>query len=577
MSSTGPSEDRLLCVDMALGTTVYEQFPDEWRLLGGRALLAKILLQRCDPACDPLGSDNVLVMAPGVLSGTAMPTSGRISFGCKSPLTGGIKEANAGGEPGQDLMKLGIRAIIVRGKPADKDRRFGLEIAADGARLVAADAHRYKWNYPLCEDLCGHYPKSASFICIGPAGEWGLKGASIACTDRETRVPARHAARGGVGGVMGSKGLKFVAIDPGKARLRQAADAKGFSTKIKSYTRSWQSRPNILEIGTSGFVDVANALESLPTNNRAASSNAYAGGLHGSGIAETFESRGGGMHNCMTGCIVQCSNRVHDREGNYKTSALEFETLALLGSNCGIESWEEVADLDRLSDDIGVDTIEIGATIAVYMDAGKMEFGDHAGMKRLFEEIANGSELGKMIGNGADETGRQLSHHRIPTVKGQAIAAWEPRTLHATGMTYATSPQGADHTAGVSMDASVPPDKLAKTSQLIQTVVAGVDSSGCCTFLGTTLDDLRELYGYLYSIEVSRRQIADMSWQVLVDEWEFNRRAGFTADDDRLPKWMSVEGVGPNHAVFDVPAEIIQSVYERIDHGDELFTHTGVG
>ena len=211
------------------------------------------------------------------------------------------------------------------------------------------------------------------------------------------------------------------------------------------------------------------------------------------------------------------------------------------------------------------------------MDAGKMEFGDHAGMKRLFEEIANGSELGKMIGNGADETGRQLSHHRIPTVKGQAIAAWEPRTLHATGLTYATSPQGADHTAGMSMDASVPPDKLAKTSQLNQTVVAGVDSSGCCMFLGTTLDDLRELYGYLYGIEVSRRQIADMSWRVLVDEWEFNRRAGFTDDDDRLPKWMSVEGVGPKDAVFDVPAEIVHSVYERIDHGDELFTHTGVG
>jgi aldehyde:ferredoxin oxidoreductase len=116
---SGPTGDRLIRVDMTRQTATVEPFPDEWKLLGGRALSARILLDECDPGCDPLGPDNVLVIAPGVLAGTAAPTSGRISIGGKSPLTGGIKEANAGGNPGQDLMKLGYRVVIVTGQPED--------------------------------------------------------------------------------------------------------------------------------------------------------------------------------------------------------------------------------------------------------------------------------------------------------------------------------------------------------------------------------------------------------------------------------------------------------------------------
>ncbi len=120
---SGPTGDRLIRVDMTNQSATIEPYPDDWKLLGGRALSARILLDECDANCDPLGPDNVLVMAPGVLSGTSAPTSGRISIGGKSPLTGGIKEANAGGNPGQDLMKLGFRVIVVKGKPSDPDNR----------------------------------------------------------------------------------------------------------------------------------------------------------------------------------------------------------------------------------------------------------------------------------------------------------------------------------------------------------------------------------------------------------------------------------------------------------------------
>src|SRR3990172_5835309 len=201
--------DRILRVDMTTQTASFDEFPPDRKLLGGRALSARILLEQCDPTCDPLGPGNLLVMAPGVVSGTAAPTSGRISMGGKSPLTNGIKEANAGGNPGQDLMKLGYRCIVVTGQPKDAGKRFGLEVGADFVTVVPADAHKGKWNYKLVEDLGKQYPQTASFISIGPAGEMRLTGASIACTDQEQdRHPSRHAARGGLGAVMGSKGLK---------------------------------------------------------------------------------------------------------------------------------------------------------------------------------------------------------------------------------------------------------------------------------------------------------------------------------------------------------------------------------
>ena len=121
----GPTGDKIIRLNMTDQSVTIEDFPGEWKLLGGRALSAKILLNECDPNCDPLGPDNVLVFAPGVLSGTAAPTSGRLSVGAKSPLTNGIKEANAGGNPAQHLMKLGYRAIIATGQPADRERRYG--------------------------------------------------------------------------------------------------------------------------------------------------------------------------------------------------------------------------------------------------------------------------------------------------------------------------------------------------------------------------------------------------------------------------------------------------------------------
>lgn len=573
---TETREDRLIRVDMTDQSVTIESFPEKWKYLGGRSLSAKILLEECDPTCDPLGADNFLVLAPGLLAGTSAPTSGRLSVGGKSPLTQGIKEANVGGDPGQDLMKLGYRVIIVTGKPADPERRYALDVTADTATIISADEHRGKWNYALIEDLTQTYSKKASFISIGPAGELQLASASVACTDHsQQRHPARHAGRGGLGAVMGSKGLKYVSLEAGGVAARKPVQ-KEFFQLSKKYTREFVAGPGqepFPKYGTSVICEEANSIYTFPYKNRVEGRSPDVETLDGMRIVESFEQRGGGMHNCLTGCIVKCSNIVHDADGNYKTSGLEFETLTMLGSNCAIAHWEDVADLDRLCDDVGVDTIETGAAVAVYMDSGGMEFGDAEGTKQLLREIAEGTEIGRMIGDGTRAVGQATQHHRVPIVKGQAIPAWDPRPLKAAGITYCTSAMGADHTAGLVVDPGQAPEEFAQASQESQILNAAIDASGFCQFLMPNIEEIGEFYSCFYGEEVSREQVADMGWQCLEDEWEFNRRAGFGPEDDKMAACMAEDAIGDEtRFIWDVPDAVVASAYERFEPSDELFT-----
>jgi len=575
------ANQKIIRVNMTDLTVTTEDFPADWKLLGGRALSARILLNECDPKCDPLGPDNILVLAPGVLSGSSAPTSGRISVGCKSPLTGGIKEANAGGDPGQDLVKLGYRAIVVTGQPADRDKRWGLEVTEKGLELVAADEYKGMWNYASCKKLFENYTKTASAISIGPAGEMMLKSASVACTDRDKeRRPARHAARGGVGAVMGSKCLKWVLVDAGRLPSLKAEQPKEFAAFHKEFSKDYlATRHETFKWGTSGVVPIANMLHTFPYKNRTEGRNPEVEKLEGARIVESFKERGGGMHNCMNGCIVKCSNIVHDKDGNYLTSALEFETLTLLGSCCAINSWEEVAELDRLCDELGTDTIETGAAIAILMDSGGMEYGDAEGAKNLLRnDIAKGTDMGKLIGNGAVSVGTARNHKRIPTVKGQAVPAWDPRPLKATGVTYATSAMGADHTAGLIINPELDGEEAMVASQYTQIIVALCDSTGFCLFLSPYIEEIRQFYNYYFGEEFSREELAEVGWQCLQDEWEFNRRAGFTEADDEMAACLRDEGIGPDHTMkFDLSPDLIARAKIRQPVTEEFYKKTPAG
>ena len=567
--------DKLIRLDMSDQSITIEDFPEAWQMLGGRALSARILLQECDPACDPLGPENILVLAPGLLAGTSAPTSGRLSVGCKSPLTGGIKEANTGGDPGQHLMRLGYRAIIVTGQPADRGHRWGLVVTEQGVTLERADDYKGMWNYTSCARLLANYPVTASAISIGPAGELMLKGASVATTDNsKARRPARHAARGGVGAVMGSKCLKWVLVDPGKLPARQAVDQKAFTTLNKSFSKGYIGSPRheMFKYGTSAAVPLANMFNTLPYRNRTEGQNPHVDGLDGAHIRETFETRGGGMHNCLAGCIVQCSNIVHDKEGNYLTSALEFETLSLLGSSCDINRWEDVAELDRLCDELGLDTIETGAALAVLMDSGGMPWGDAEAAGKLLRAIDQRNETTLDVGNGAAHVGRKRQHARVPVAKGQALPAWDPRPLKSAGITYCTSAMGADHTAGFVLVPGQSDEDALLASQETQIINATIDSTGFCIFLSPTLDEVREFYGRYFGREVSREEIAGIGWQCLKDEWSFNDRAGFKASDDVLAECLVKEGIGPDHSlVFNVAPAVIARMRTRQPARESLF------
>ena len=571
--------DQLIRVDMTNLTATVEDFPDKWKMLGGRSLSARILVEECEPTCDPLGPDNLLVLAPGVLSGTAAPTSGRMSVGGKSPLTGGIKEANAGGNPAQDMMKLGFRVILISGQPADREARYALDVLGDEVSIKEVPDCKGMWNYALIEHLAKSYTANASFVSIGPAGERMMRGASVFCTDQDDeRRPARHAARGGLGAVMGAKGLKYVAVDAGKTGVRHGADKKAFMALCKGMSKTYLGGPQPMQYGTSPSVDMAQMLHTFPYKNRVEGQSPDAATLTGTGIIASFEERGGGMHNCMTGCIVSCSNVVHDVDGNYKTSALEFETLTLLGANCAVDTWDKVASLDRLCDEVGLDTIETGAAIGILMDSGGMEWGDNEAMERLIAEVATGSERADMIGHGADATGKATGHHRIPTVHGQAIPAWDPRPLKATGVTYVTSAMGADHTAGLVVNPGATPDQLARLSQEQQHINASIDASGFCMFLMPNMEQIREFYSAFFGEEITRERFLDLTWQCLADEWEFNKRAGWTKADDKMPQCMKEDAVGPEGAkvVFDVDDDVIQATYERmIEPTEEVFAKMG--
>lgn len=568
-------DDKILYVNMTDLSWREEPFPEEWRLLGGRALSAKILLREVDPTCDPLGADNKVILAPGVLSGSVAPTSGRMSVGGKSPLTNGIKEANSGGQAGQKLARLGYRALVVEGKAADPSTCYVVRVSKQGVELREAPELKGLRTYAASEKLAEQSSDRAAFVLVGPAGEKGFRGASVAFTDEGKRHPARHAARGGLGAALGIKGLKAVIVDDTGTSARLPQDMPTFKAYVANMSKEYKAGAQLFQFGTSTTVPIANMLSTFPTRNRREMMFEGADKLDGANLVKNFESRGGGMHHCMTGCIVSCSNVVHDADKNYVTSALEFETITLCGSNCGIDDLDAVAKMDRLCDELGLDTIETGGAIGMAMDCGALAFGDAAGAIALMEKIDQGDPLAEVIANGVCAVAAHFGvTDRIPAVNGQGLPAWEPRTLNATGVTYATSAMGADHTAGLIIAPAADPAKASQDAQLINALC---DSSGFCQFQQPTIDDIRTLYGAMYAVEVSFEEAAELGWQCMVDEWTFNRRAGFGEESFDLPAWMRSEAVPSNGATFAVAKDDIMRVFSRMPISDELRALKAVG
>jgi len=551
-----------------------EEAPKEYRLLGGRALSSHIVAREVPPTCHPLSADNRLVFAPGLLGGTAATTSGRTSVGGKSPLNGGIKESNVGGLLGHKLAKLGIKAIVIQGQPPDRRWRL-LRVDAEGARLELADELAGLGNYDTVQHLLvGGSPdrlsggRSPCVVSMGPAGEMRMLAASVAVSDPEGR-PTRHAARGGLGALMGAKGLKAILVDDAGTRNVEAAGRDPYRGRVLDFSRTVLDDPrtkNMSAYGTAGVIRFVNRenVASMPTRNHRLGVFAGADAISGQRIAELAPQRSGKMLPCMPGCIIKCAILFNDEKGQHVTSALEFETVALMGSNLEISDIDGLARLDRLCDDIGLDTIEMGNAIGVALEAGLAPFGDWRRVADLLEEVRRGTPLGFTLGGGTEFTARAFGIDRVPAIKGQGLPAWEPRTLKAMGITYATSPQGADHTAGLVTARNVTPDTLLKASRHEQVLQAAVDSVGLCQFSNPTEADMARLVSAQYGVEWGPEDVLKMGRRVLKEERDFNLRAGFGRDADYVPDFLRTEPLptSDGEMAFDLPDEVLDSFWD---------------
>lgn len=557
----------VLRVDMRRVEARHEQAPAEYAHIGGRALTASVIQREIPPHCHPLSDENKLIVAPGLLAGTPATTSGRTSFGAKSPLTRGTKEANVGGRLGHKLARLGIAAVIVEGAPP-ADQLYVLHIDKNGVRFADAHSLRGKGNYDL-HRLLVPAGKSTCAVTVGPAGEYRLASASIAVTDPEGR-PTRHAARGGLGAVMAAKGLKAIVVDDaGIERLPPSAAKEDFRGRATAFAKTVLEDPrtaNMSAYGTAGVIKFVNrdAVQSMPTRNHRRGTFAGAERLSGQRIAELASARGSKMLPCMAGCVIKCAILFNDAAGQHLTTALEFETLALLGSNLEIDDLEAIAQMDRLCDDIGLDTIETGNAFGVAMEAGVLKWGDWKGAVAMLEEIRAGSHIGRILGSGTETVARVFGIARVPTVKGQGLPAWEPRTLRGMGVTYASSPQGADHTAGLVTARNASDDTLLKQSRYEQLAMAAVDSVGLCQFSNPTPEDMANLVNAHLGLRWTAQDVLDLGRRTIRTEIQFNRAAGLDQADDRLPAFLHTEPLdlpdGPR--VFDMSYDAIDRLWD---------------
>jgi aldehyde:ferredoxin oxidoreductase len=542
----------------------------------GRYLIAKTLLDLGAATVEPLAPTNPLIFSAGPFAGTAFSNANRTSVGCKSPLTGGIKEANGGGTFSYALGQLQIAGFTLHEAAPDW---VVLHFHKNGD-ISFDDAAPYlgRGNYAVADLLYERYSKKVAIAICGPVGEYQGLLAGIAFSDREGR-PSRLAARGGVGAVMGSKRVKAIVVDLDK--IPPLHDKKKVNDTIKTYAQKLQADSVVVnfynKVGTMGMADYQNYIGGLPVRNFTGGQIANVSDgetfkMGGDYIGELNTSRGGEQtHACMPGCVIQCSNVYYDAAGKEMVSPVEYETLGLLGTNCGIAEPDQLAALNYIANDLGIDTIETGATLGVLMDAGLAPFGDLDFMLDCLAQIGAGTAQGRLWAQGTARVGEHYGVQRVPVIKKQAISAYDPRVVEVTGITMMMTAQGADHTAG-----NLPRLKtremetadMISQSLLHQTRVAANDSLGLCIF-GMTVtnfnqDFMVDAINAAHGTQLTTAFFEALGRETLRLEREFNRQAGFGPQDDELPAFFYAEPLPPTNHVARFHATDLQHMYDLL-------------
>ena len=568
-------------VNMTDLTAKIEDVPENWAGLGGRGLTSTIVAEEVIPTCHPLGPDNKLIFAPGLLSGTVAANSGRLSVGAKSPLTGTIKESNVGGTASQLFAKLGVKALIIEGQPA-KDLFYSLHVTSDGVVIAEEPDLGGKGNFVVVDTLLERLGEKTGVISIGTAGEMLMPAANISVKDPDGKL--RSAGRGGLGAVMGSKKVKCIAITVPKGAIVPIAKPEEFKAAVKIFAKALMDHPvsgqGLPTYGTAVLVNVINEAGGLPTRNFRYGQFEGHDKISGETMHDLIEERGGKVrHGCHAGCVIQCSQVYNDASGKYKTSGFEYESIWAMGADCCVEDLDQIAEADSLMDDIGIDTIETSVAFGVAMEGGLLTFGDGEGVVRMIrDDIGKGTPLGRLLGSGAGAVGRAYGVTRVPVVKNQAIPAYDPRAVKGIGITYCTTPMGADHTAGYAVATNIlkvggDVDPLKKEGQVelsrnLQIATAALDTAGLCIFVAFPALDIPEAFTAIvdmlnarFDINLTADDVTELGKAILRTEHEFNLAAGFTNKDDRLPEFFSKESLPPHNVVWDFTDEEIDEFW----------------
>ena len=581
----------ILRINMTDRSYKLEDIPEKYKKLGGRGLTSTMIYDEVDPTCHPLGPNNKLVFAPGILTGTPAPSSSRLSVGGKSPLTGGIKESNAGSSFAPSMAKMNLKAIVIEGKPKEKGKYWMAHIfMEDGepkVEFTPADEYAGRDLYEVYEEVYDDFGKRVHVASVGTAGEFGYGNSGIAFNDMK-REPNRYSGRGGLGAVMGSKGLKLMVLEDKGAPGVKYADKDLFKVGAKKMRDALQehaiTKPQggLNSYGTAVLINILNEAGGLPTRNFSEGRFEGAAKIAGEAIFENNKQRTGEEvynHGCSPGCIIQCSNTIYDESGEEIVSCVEYESDWALGANCGIDDLDAIAEMVKLCNAYGLDTIETGDAVAVAMDSGIIEFGDVDGAIDLVEQMGKGTPLGRILGGGTAFAAKAFGNPRAPAVKGQGMPAYEPRAVKGIGVTYATSTMGADHTSGYTIapeilsvggesDPLKSEEAKADLSRAFQMTTALIDSVGHCLFIAFAILDIptgfegmiEELNGVL-GTDMTGDEAVAMGGEILKRERAFNEAAGLTNKDDRLPEFMKYEELPPHNVTADLSDEVLDKVY----------------
>lgn len=556
---------RLLRVDLSQGKIWEEELKENVArdFIGGRGLGIHYLLKEADPKGDPFCGKNPLIMMAGPLTGTGAPTGARYMVTTLSPLTGAITCSNSGGMFPTELRKAGWDGIIFTGKAAHPAYLW-----VDGRKAELRDATELwgKSTHQTDEALRAQTHPQAKVACIGPAGERLVRFASI-MNDKD-----RAAGRSGVGAVMGSKNLKAVVVrGKEKIPLHDPEEFKAINARIlKKFNDTYKESPPPLRLhGTAVTVMATQNYGVFPTRNF--QTGVFAGweALHGETLSRKFLV----AHKACFACPISCGRvtRVTEPPFEGEGEGPEYETVYALGSNCGVDNLAAVTKANYLCNELGMDTISMGSTIACAMELAEkgilseeevgrpLRFGDAEALVELTRMTGLREGFGDLLAEGSLRLATRYGHPQLAMVsKGQDFAGYEPRGEQGMGLAYATSPIGASHMRGdpayfelLGVPCNVDPLSWKDKPPVVakwQDLFCIIDSAGLCVFFSVRnlirpelmappvgiMELLNAATGAGYSLE----ELEKAGERIFNAERMFLVKAGFSREQDSLPERM---------------------------------------